>query len=73
MAPLLFVACTHPLVALLEAALAKKEISTLCLPNEEQLLIKLFADDSLLFLKADPQNLRRGLEIVQLFAQASGP
>ena len=72
MAPLLFVACTHPLVALLETVAAKKEISGLRFPNREQLLIKIFAYDSLLFLKPDPQNLRRGLEIVQLFAQALG-
>ena len=72
MAPLLFAACAHPLVALIEAVAAKKEISGLCLPNGEQLLIKLFANDSLLFLMADPQNLRKGLEIVQLFAQALG-
>ena len=64
MAPLLFAAYTHPLVALLESAVAKKEISRLSLPNGKQLMIKIFADDSLLFLKADPQNVRRGLEIV---------
>ena len=68
MAPLLFAACTHPLVALLEVAAAKKEIAGMSLPNREQLLVKLFADDSLLFLKVDLQNVRRGLELVQLFA-----
>ena len=72
LAPLLFAACTHPLVALMEAVVAKKEILRLSLPNCEKLMIKLFANDSLLFLKADPQNVRRGLELVQLFAQASG-
>ena len=55
-------------MALLEVAVAKKKISGLCLPNKDQLLIKLFTDDSLLFLKADLQNLIRGLKIVQLFA-----
>ena len=63
-APLLFAACTHPLVAMLEAAFKKKEICGLCLPNREQLLAKFFADDSLLFLKADTKNLRIALEIV---------
>ena len=72
LALLLFAACTHPLVALMEATAAKKDILGLSLPNGEQLLIKLFANDSLFFLKADPQNLRQGLEIVQLFAQALG-
>ena len=72
MAPLLFVACTHPLVALLESAAAKKEIFGLSLPNGEQLLIKLFADDSLLFLKVEQENIKRALEIVHLFALASG-
>ena len=59
-------------MALLEVAAAKKEIARLSLPNGEQLLVKLFADDSLLFLKADPQILRRTLEIVHLFAKALG-
>ena len=52
--------------------MAKKEIFGLFLLNGEQLLIKLFVNDSLLFLKGHPQNPRRGLEIVQLFAQALG-
>ena len=57
---------------MLEAAAAKKEICGLCLPNGEQLLAKLFADDSLLFLRAQPDNLRKALEIVQIFALALG-
>ena len=72
MVPLLFATCTHPLVALLETTAAKKEISRLGLPHGEKFLVKLFADDSLLFLKVDTQNVRRGLALVQLFAQASG-
>ena len=35
------------------------------------MLTKLFANHSLLFLKAKPNNLRRTLEIVQLFATTS--
>ena len=71
MAPL-FAACTHSLVALLEVAAAKKEIARLSLPNGEHFLVKLFEDDSLIFLKADTQILRRALEIVYLFAKALG-
>ena len=41
LASLLFAICTHPLAALLEAPIAKKEISRLCLPNAVQLLIHL--------------------------------
>ena len=37
-----------------------------------QLLIKIFADDSLLFLRAEGNNVRKALELVQLFATASG-
>ena len=72
LAPLLFSACAHPLVAMLEKAVAKKEICGLCLPNGKQLLAKLLADDSLLFLKVEPNILRKALEIVQLFSLVLG-
>ena len=67
----MFVACTHPLVAMLESVVAKKEICGFNLPNGEQMLAKLFADNSLHFLKVEPDNLRKVLEITQLFATAS--
>ena len=34
-------------------------------------VIKMFADDSLLFLKAEENNVRKALEIVQLFSSGS--
>ena len=67
----MFATCTHPLVSLLEIAVEKKEIYGMSLPKGEQLLVKLFANDFLLFLKANLQNMRRALEIVHLFAKAS--
>ena len=72
LAPLLFVACTHPLVVMLKSVMTKKEICGLCLPNQEQMLAKLFVDDYLLFLKVKPRNLKKALEIVQLFATMLG-
>ena len=56
---------------MLESVVAKKEICGLGLPNREKILAKLFANDSLLFLKAEIDNIRKALEIVQLFARAS--
>ena len=70
-APLLLVAWTHVLVTMLKSITSKKEIFELSLPNGEQILAKLFADDSLLFLKAKLDNLRKALQIVQLFAPTS--
>ena len=63
---------TYPLVVMLEFAIAKKEIYGLSLPNGEKMLAKLFVDDSLLFLKVEPGNLRKVHEIVQLFASPLG-
>ena len=45
-------------------AATKKEICGLCLLNEEQMLAKFFANDSLLFLKTQPDNLKKALEVV---------
>ena len=62
LAPLLFAACTHPYSGNVGGdSGAKKEICGLCLPNGKQLLAKLFADDSLIFLKVGPDNLRKAL------------
>ena len=72
MAPLLFALGSHPLVAALEASADKGEIQGLELPRGKRLLAKLFADDSLLFLKANFDILRKALQIIQLFATASG-
>ncbi len=72
LAPLLFAACTHPLIASLEQAAANNEIKGLLLKDGKHLLAKMFADDSLLFLQAEKENIRRALEIVQNFATASG-
>ena len=72
LAPLLFATCTHPLIAMLELKATFKEIGGTSLPNGEQLLAKLFENDSLLFLKVELENISKALEIVQLFAMASG-
>ena len=62
--PLLFATCYHPLIVFLEQAAAKQEITGLKLPNGEQLLAKMFADDTLLFLQAKHKNVKRALELV---------
>ena len=35
---------------------------------EEKMLAKFFVDESLIFLKAKPNNLKKSLNILQLFA-----
>ncbi len=73
LAPLFFAIGSRPLVvAALESSAEKGEIQGLALPGGKHLLAKLFADDSLLFLKANSDCLRKALQIVQLFATASG-
>ena len=72
LAPLLFAASTHPFIALLEQAASEGLIQGLQMCNDEQLIIKMFADDSMLFLKAEADNVRKALEIVQTFGVASG-
>ena len=72
LAPLLFAIGSHPLVTALEASAVKGEIQGLELPGGKQLLAKLFADDSLLFLKAKLEVLRKALQIVEQFAVALG-
>ena len=70
LAPLLFATFTHPLIAMLELMVEKKEICGFSLPNREQLLAKLFAYNYLLFLKAKPENLRKALQIMKLFCKS---
>ena len=72
MASLLFAIATHPLIIALQHAAQGGLIKGLVLPNDDQLLIKMFEDDSLLFLQADSTILRNALQIVQDFAVASG-
>ena len=62
----------NPLIAMLELTTNKKEILRLSLSNEVHLFDKLFTNKSLLFLKAEQENIRKALEIVQLFAIALG-
>lgn len=71
LAPLLFVILTHPLVLALEDAVAKGLIKGLVLPDGSNLLEKLFADDSLLFLNANNDVIKNALIIVDEFASAS--
>ena len=56
----------------MEQAGERGEITMLQIHNVKQLLIKMFTGDSLLFLKAEENNVRKALEIVQLFSIASG-
>ena len=71
LAPLLFAIGSHPLVTALEESAEKGEIQGLELPDGKHLLAKLFADDSILFLKAKQEVLRNAPQIVEKFAVAS--
>ena len=70
LAPPLFAICTHPLVRALELEVAKGSLGLLVLPSKDELFIKLFVDDSLLFLKTNATILGKSLFFIQLFAVA---
>lgn len=73
LAPLLFAIYSHPLMVALKDSASKGEIQGLVLPDGHQRLVdKMFVDDSLLFLKAEQDILRKALQIVQLIVVASG-
>ena len=72
MAPFLFAFNSHPLIIAPEDSASKELIQGLALPNGQHMLGKMFVDDSLVFLKADREVVRNALEVVQLFAEASG-
>lgn len=63
--PLLFVIASHPLIYLLKNEASKGYIQGLILSSNKQLLIKMFVDDSLLFLQGDVDCLRNALHCVQ--------
>lgn len=71
-APLFFALATHPFIVSLQAAAQGGKIKGLMLPQGDQLLVKMFADDSLLFLQDDSIGLRNALQVVQDFSLASG-
>lgn len=62
---------THPLISLIDQAIERGEIQGLHIVGGKQLLIKVFVGDSLLFLKADKENLKMALDIVQIFITVS--
>ena len=70
LAPLLFTICSHPLALALEEEAAKGGIPGLAM-QDDQLLLKMFADDSLLFLKAEDRVVRNALDVIQIFSIAS--
>ena len=67
---ILFKICLHHLVITLEEEAKRGFIKGLVVQNE-QLLIKMFVDDSLLFLKADDRAMSNALEVIKRFAIAS--
>ena len=56
--------CSHPLVRVLELKAKKGNSIGLSLLERNQLLIKLFADDSLIFLKAKAEILNNALQVI---------
>ena len=71
LAPLLFAIFSHRLALALENKAAKGNIIGLVI-QDDQVLLKMFADDSLLFLKAKDRVVRNALDVIQIFAIASG-
>ena len=72
LAPLLFAVSSHSLISALESKADKGIIIGLALSNKDQLLVKMFADDSLLLLKVKACFLRNALQVIQVFALALG-
>ena len=67
LALLLFALCSHPLALALEEEAAKGGIKGLTI-QDDQLLLKMFVDDSLLFFNAEDRVIRNALEVIQSFA-----
>ena len=69
MALLLFGVCSHLFVATLELKVKKGNITRLSFLERDQLLIKVFAKESLLFLKVETEILKSSLQqVIQTFA-----
>ena len=71
LAPLLFAVCSHPLALALEKDVAKEDIKGLTV-QDDQLLLKMFANNSMPFLKVEDKVIRNALTFIQIFAIALG-
>ena len=72
LSPLLFAIATHPILVKMHELATCGEIVGLALPSGKQLIAQALADDSFLFLKAEPDNIAKAMEVWNVFALASG-
>lgn len=73
LSPYLFLLCSEGFSNLLKRAVAKKELRGLKISKQGPVISHLFfADDTLVFCKADPGNAVKLMEILKLYEESSG-
>jgi hypothetical protein len=72
LSPLLFSIVTHPILVKMHELAISRDIVGLVLPSGKQLIAQALADDSFLFLKAQPSNIAKAMDVWNVFALASG-
>jgi hypothetical protein len=63
LSPLLFSIVTHPILVKMHELAISRDIVGLVLPSGKQLIAQALADDSFLFLKAQPNNIAKAMDV----------
>jgi hypothetical protein len=63
LSPLLFYIVTHPILVKMHEFAISRDIVGLVLPSGKQLIAQALADDSFIFLKAQPNNIAKAMDV----------